>query len=147
MCVHLPSACPTAASPFWFILFFLLFFFLSLMGDDWPGSFPEKGLAAPSSASDIWCKNNEQYVYDSSVCSLSGVQYFLWMAPAYIPTLCALVDNEDGQRWSPRSPPWGDKPAARSSTTERVDGHNRGTDRRQEVTWHYVSMMRRKSSD
>lgn len=46
-----PSACPAAASPFWFMLFFLLFFFLSLMGEDWPGSFPEKGPAAPSRAS------------------------------------------------------------------------------------------------
>lgn len=46
-----PSACPAAASPFWFMLFFLRFFFLSLMGEDWPGSFPEKGPAAPSRAS------------------------------------------------------------------------------------------------
>lgn len=62
--VKLPSACPTAASPFWFMLFFLLFFFLSLMGDDWPGSFPAKGLAAPSRASDIWRTNDKPY----SVC-------------------------------------------------------------------------------
>lgn len=47
-----PSACPAAASPFWFMLFFLLFFFLSLIGEEWPESFPEKALAAPSRASD-----------------------------------------------------------------------------------------------
>lgn len=40
-------------SPFWFMLFFLLFFFLSLMGEDWLGSLPERGAAAPSRASDI----------------------------------------------------------------------------------------------
>lgn len=47
-----PSACPAAASPFWFMLFFLRCFFLSLMGEDWPGSLPEKGPAAPSRASE-----------------------------------------------------------------------------------------------
>lgn len=48
----------------------------------------------------------------------------------YVPTLCALVDNEEGQRWRARSPPWGDKPPdERSSTTERVAGHNWGTER------------------
>lgn len=47
--------------------------------------------------------------------------------PAYVPTLCAFVDSEDGQRWRPRSPPWGDKAPDRSSTTERVAGHNWGT--------------------
>lgn len=64
----------------------------------------------------------------STVCSLSGAVatgfYFL----RYVPTLCALVDNEEGQRWSPLSPPWGDKPPDRSSITERVAGHNWGTD-------------------
>lgn len=75
-CSHLggdgdaPSACPAAASPLWFMLFFLLFFFLSVMGEDWLGSLPEKGLAAPSRASDsgweqrcdadLWMQVSEQ---------------------------------------------------------------------------------------
>lgn len=44
----LPSAWLAAASPLTFILFFLLVFFLSLMGDDGVRSFPREGLIAPS---------------------------------------------------------------------------------------------------
>lgn len=138
----LPSACPTAASPFWFMLFFLLFFFLSLMGDDWLGSFPPNEPAVASRASDIWRKHNKTYMTE-----LFSVAAELRLHPVsepamvaerfhslrYVPTLCALVDNEEGQRWSPRSPPWGDKPPDRSSaTTERVAGHNWGTDEERE---------------
>lgn len=46
----------------------------------------------------------------------------------YVPTLCALVESDDGQRWSPLSPPWGDKTPVRSSATDRVEGHNWGTE-------------------
>lgn len=51
----LPSAWPTAASPFWFMLFFLRFFFLSPIGDDWPGG---SLAAAPSRASEEWRKKS-----------------------------------------------------------------------------------------
>lgn len=44
----LPSAWLAAASPLTFILFFLLVFFLSLMGDDGVRSFNREGLVSPS---------------------------------------------------------------------------------------------------
>lgn len=65
---------------------------------------------------------------------------FLCLASAYIPILWAFVDKEDGQRWSPRSPPC-NSAAEWSSTTERGAGHSGGTDRRQEVTWHEILLL------
>lgn len=103
-----PSACPAAASPFWFMLFFLLFFFLSLMGDEWPESFPEKALAAPSRASDGG---------DVDVIQISGHSFRAAEPGVNVPTLCAFVDSEDGQRWRTRSAP------GRSSTAEGMARH------------------------
>lgn len=96
------------------MLFFLLFFFLSLIGDDWLGSLP----AAPSRASG-----------DREDGLIVALRSALLKLPPYLPTLCALVDSEDGQRWSPLSPP-----AGRSSVTERLGGHSAEPDRKQEVT-------------
>lgn len=95
------------------MLFFLLFFFLSPIGDDWLGSLP----AAPSRAS-----GDRD---DGLIAALSSAVLKL---PPYLPTLCALVDSEDGQRWSPLSPP-----AGRSSVTKRLGGHSADPDRKQEV--------------
>lgn len=86
-----PSAWPAAASPFWFMLFFRLFFFLSLMGEDWLGSLTESGAAAPSRASDI----GQEQSGDAGLWVAGSEQY---KSGSYVPTLCALVDSEDGQR-------------------------------------------------
>lgn len=48
--VFLPSAWPAAASPFWFMLFFLQCFFLSVRGEAEPTSLVEEELETPSSA-------------------------------------------------------------------------------------------------
>ena len=47
---RLPSAWPLAASPFWFMLFFLRCFFLSVSGDEEPTSLVEEELDTPSTA-------------------------------------------------------------------------------------------------
>ena len=48
--LHLPSAWPRVASPFWFMLFFLRCFFLSVSGDEEPTSLVEEELDTPSTA-------------------------------------------------------------------------------------------------
>ena len=47
---NLPSAWPVAASPFWFMLFFLRCFFLSVTGEAQPTSLVEEELETPSTA-------------------------------------------------------------------------------------------------
>lgn len=46
----LPSAWPIVASPFWFMLFFLRCFFLSVIGEAEPTSLVEEELETPSTA-------------------------------------------------------------------------------------------------
>lgn len=47
-CKQLPSAWPRVASPFWFMLFFLRCFFLSVTGEADPTSLVEGELETPS---------------------------------------------------------------------------------------------------
>lgn len=83
------------------------------MGEEWPESFPEKALAAPSRASDgvgVWGGNKD-------VIQISGRTFRAAEPGVNVPTLCAFVDREDGQRWRARSAP------GRSSTAEGVARH------------------------
>lgn len=97
--VFLPSAWPAAASPFWFMLFFLQCFFLSVMGEAEPTSLVEEELETPSSAESdhrrhvsqdclIVVKKTKSYI-EGSVC--------VW----YWPTVWAWFDAEEEHRWTP----------------------------------------------
>lgn len=78
--VFSPSACPTTASPFWFMLFFLLFFFLSLSGDDWlGGSLAGNGLADPSRVSD-----NSGAIIIICVIDIPRFKYFRYKIVIYL---------------------------------------------------------------
>lgn len=81
------------------------------MGEEWPESFPEKALAAPSRASDGGGGG------EKDVIQISGRSFRAAEPGVNVPTLCAFVDSEDGQRWRARSAP------GRSSTAEGVARH------------------------
>lgn len=128
----LPSACPAAASPFWFMLFFLLFFFLSLMGDDWPGSFPEKGLAVPSRASDIFGANiiNKSHI-DIIVGSCSK-----WATPQSVSEV-ALAMTQKGFSGTYRHfvPWWTVRRGSAEDLSRLLEGTNHQTGHRPQTEW------------
>lgn len=117
-CSILPSAWPMVASPFWFMLFFLRCFFLSVSGEEEPTSLVEEELDTPSTAESARGEINKRCHTSQSLTRKQERDGHARGSP----TLWPWLDSVDGQRCTPllprrkRGPP---KPSI-SSTCRRL---------------------------